>query len=296
MIAVTSGKKYIDIDGYASMIAARELYKALGEDAYAVSSAKLNQSVPPLIQDLNYKLDEVAISDDVKYVLLDISNPDFCDAPLENVIEVIDHHVGFENFWQERGVKTQIEFIGSVCTIIYERIVAAGKQTIIDENLAKLLIAGILDNTLNLRSSITTNRDKKAYEELKVAAHLSDDWSKEYFSACDEEKAKDYKTAILDDLKNENAAPSFPSIFGQMILEDPNRINYEMIADALSGYNEWVMNIISLSDGKSYFYYNCEKEVVEELFKKASQEEHLIILDDFLLRKQILKLVRENML
>ena len=294
MIVVTSGAKYIDIDAYASMIAYRELLKSLGEEAYAVPFAKPNQSVPPLIQNLGYKLDEIPIPTDAEYAILDVSNPDFCNVPLEKISEIIDHHTGFEQYWQEKGVKNQIEFIGSVCTIIYERIIAAGKQDIIDEDLAKLLIAGILDNTLNLRSSITTDRDKKAHEELR--AIIPDDWGKEYFFACDEEKAKDYKAAILDDLKIEKVSPSFPGVFGQMILEDPNRINYETIADALSQYDEWVMNIISLSDGKSYFYYNYARETIENLFNHKSASEHLVVLDQFLLRKQILKLVREKVL
>lgn len=57
MIIVTSGKRYIDIDGYASMIAYRELLKSLGKDAFATSAAEPNSSVPPLIQDLQYQLD-----------------------------------------------------------------------------------------------------------------------------------------------------------------------------------------------------------------------------------------------
>lgn len=52
MKIVTSGRKYLDIDAYASMIAYRELLRVLGEDVVAVSTALLNQSVPKMIRDL----------------------------------------------------------------------------------------------------------------------------------------------------------------------------------------------------------------------------------------------------
>ena len=298
MIVITSGKTYIDIDAYASMIAYRELLRSLGDsDVVAISSAKLNQSVPPLIQNLRYQLDKTFISPDAKYIILDTSNPDFFDGAIseQNILEIIDHHTGFEGYWQTRGVKAEIEFIGSVCTIIFEKIIAAGKQDILTPGLCRLLIAGILDNTLDLRASITTERDIAAYNQLKSLSNLPDSWRKTYFDACDTEKAKDYKTAILDDLKAEQVSPLLPSAFGQMILQDPNKINYGIIASAFVGHDAWLMNIISLADGKSYLYFSGEgvKENLEKLFDTPTTNDYLIVLDQFLLRKQIMKLARE---
>lgn len=298
MIAITTGEKYIDIDGYASMIAYRELQRSLGEDAHAISSAMPNASVPPLIQSLGYQLDQTPIVDGVKFILVDISNPDFIDDTIteSDIIEILDHHAGFESYWSTKGVKAEIETIGAVCTMVYEKIISHGKRGILDADLCKLLIAGILDNTLNLRADITTERDIDAYNNLKAISGVADDWGREYFAACDAEKAKDYKKAILDDLKIERVSSEFPETIGQIVLESPSNINYQIIADALTDYEDWLMNVISLRDGKSYLYFkgNGVKKYLEELFGTSSKNDYLIVFDHFLLRKQILKQIREK--
>lgn len=59
---ITSGRKYLDIDAYAGIIAYRELQHALGNNqALAISTAPLNQSIPQIIPDLSYSLDDQEI-------------------------------------------------------------------------------------------------------------------------------------------------------------------------------------------------------------------------------------------
>lgn len=298
MIIITSGKKYLDIDAYASMIAYRELLRALGEEAYAVSSASPNSSVPSMIKNLSYELDNISPTADTEYILVDVSNPDFFDTLVntDNITEIIDHHDGFLDFWDKKGVKNQIEFIGSVCTMIYEKIAESGQEKILDSNLCKLLAAGILDNTLNLRADITDKRDTEAYGRLKIIGGISDEWSAEYFAACDAEKAKNYEQAILNDLKIEKVNPIFPKVFGQIILGSANKIDYATIERALANYDEWVVNIISLEDGKSYLYFKDGGvgESLEKMFGILRHNERLLVLDKFLLRKQILRIVRQT--
>lgn len=295
-IVITAGKRYIDIDAYASMIAYRELLKILGNNAFAISTAPINQSVPPLIQDLKYHLDTNS-PNNAEYIVVDVSNPDFFDDIVQNntIIEILDHHTGFEQYWQGKVIEHQIEFIGSVCTMVFEKIVKNGKQEILDQDLCKLLIAGILDNTLNLRSSITTQRDIDAFGQLKSIGGISGEWYKDYFNACDTTIMQDYKGAILNDLKIEDVAPILPQAIAQMILLDTDKIGYQMIADTLSDYSEWVMNVIVLNDGKSYLYFNGNgvKERLQGLFNQPATNDHLLVLDQFLLRKQIMKKARE---
>ncbi len=104
MKIITSGRKYLDIDAYASMIAYRELLKSLGENARAITTARFNQSVPKLVRDLEYNLETNAkIPASAEFIILDVSNPDFFDTFVEpeKIIEVIDHHTGFEGYWKE---------------------------------------------------------------------------------------------------------------------------------------------------------------------------------------------------
>ena len=295
---ITSGRKYIDIDAYASMIAYRELLKAEGNpNVTASTTARLNQSVPPLILNLKYSFDDSAAADDSKFILLDVSNPDFFDEriKIENVIEIVDHHSGFENYWTAfPNIKTEIEFIGSVCTIIYEKIVRENHTEILDTDLCKLLIAGILDNTLNLKSSITTERDLAAYNELLRIGDVSSDFYAEYFSACEAEILKDFTKAIKDDLKIEKAG-DLPEVIGQMIVLNLNSFNLDEMKKVFAGYPEWMMNVISLENGKSYIYFggNDVRLRLERIFDARAVQDDLLLLDKFLLRKQIMKMARD---
>lgn len=297
-IVITSGRKYIDIDAYASMIAYRELLKVIdNNNVIASTTATLNQSVPPLILDLKYSLDEPIDNENDKYILLDVSNPDFFDEQvrLGKIIEIIDHHTGFEQYWAKYpNIKTQIEFIGAVCTLVYEKIIQSGHVEILDTDLCKLLVAGILDNTLNLKASITTDRDRSAYNELLKLGKVSEDFYKEYFSACEVEITKDFEKAIKDDLKIEKAGV-LPEAIGQMIVLNLDNFDYEKMNEIFADYPEWMMNVILLEEGKSYIYFGGDgvKQRLEQLFDKKCENDNLLVLDKFLLRKQIMKKARD---
>lgn len=296
-IVVTSGRKYIDIDAYASIIAYREMLKKQGKNATASTMSTLNQSVPPLILGLKYHLDPADRPEGAKYIVLDTSNPDFFDVRVteDNLIEVIDHHTGFEDYWKNYPkVKTQIEFIGSVCTVLFERIIASGYPEILDTDLCKLLVAGILDNTLNLKSSITTDRDRSAYEKLMEIGNLPKDFYVEYFSACESEILKDFTKAIKDDIKIEKVGV-LPEVIGQMIVLNIDSFDTDKMREVFAEYPEWLINVISLEDGKSYLYFGggTVRERLEGLFEKPCDADGLLVLDKFLLRKQIMKKARE---
>lgn len=298
---ITSGKEYIDIDAYAAMVAYRELLKALKfTDVYAVSSAKMNSSIPAIIRNLDYSLDDPVIASKARnVVILDISNPDFIDNLVseKSVVEVIDHHTGFEEYWKRKhGIKTQIEFIGSVCTIIYERFKSSDKLNVLDSDLCKLLSSGILDNTLNLQASITTERDIEAYHSLLKIGKLQNDWAKQYFMACEKDKISDIGSAIKNDLKIECVSPFIPEVFGQILLYNADKVSHQMLGKTLSEYDDWIVNAISLDDGKSYIYCS-DSEVLENLKLFLGGEvaqKNLLVLDNFLLRKEIMKKAREH--
>ena len=104
MVVLTVGKSYIDIDGYASSIAYRELLIMQGVDAKFVSKAVTNSSVTKSLLNLPYGIDDYKVNSDDKFILLDFSNPNFIPefVDIEKVIEVIDHHPGYEDYWDNR--------------------------------------------------------------------------------------------------------------------------------------------------------------------------------------------------
>lgn len=103
MIVISAGNKYLDIDAYASGIAYAVLLQSLGEEVVFASSAKENMSICPLIKELGFNVDrEYEPKEDDKFIVLDLSNPEFFDTIInsDNIIEVIDHHTGFEEYWK----------------------------------------------------------------------------------------------------------------------------------------------------------------------------------------------------
>ena len=170
MVVVTSGKKYIDIDAYAGCIAYAKLLNLKGIKAKAISTAKPNESITPSLMKLTFKLDEYKPDQEDEYMIIDVSNKDYFDTFVQEkkIIGIIDHHVGYEKYWKDKlKEKAQIEFIGSVATIIVELYEKENLMEQISRDLAILLISAILDNTLNLKAKITTKRDIMAYKKLE---------------------------------------------------------------------------------------------------------------------------------
>ena len=295
MVVITVGKSYIDIDGYASGIAYRELLRLKGIDSKFVSNAILNYSITDSLKNIPYSTDEyTAISTD-KYIILDLSDksyfPNFVDE--NNIIEIIDHHPGYEEYWNNKlGNNSIIEPIGSVATIIVEKYEHDSLLDKMDKDVAKLLMSAILDNTLNFTASITTNRDKDAYKKLASLTNQYD-YAKTYFSECQNYIENNLNESIKNDIKVQNKFKYLPGVFGQLTIWDAKRLLHkkDFINQIMNGYgNKWMLNIISLNNNSSYILYSNEdvKNNLEQLLSCYCENEVLII-TPAMLRKEIMK-------
>lgn len=300
MVVVTSGKKYIDIDAYASCIAYAKLLNLKGIKARAISTAKLNESITPSLKKLNSKLDEYKPQEEDNYIIMDVSNRDYFDTFVreEKIIEIIDHHVGYEEYWKNKlKEKAQIEFIGSVATIMVELYEKENLIGEISKDLAILLISAILDNTLNLKAKITTQRDIVAYKKLEKMIN-DETYPEKYFKECQLEINNNLKMSIENDTKIENINSILPPIFAQLTIWEKESIlkDKQILYETLNNIGaKWMMNLICLKDGKSYLIAK-DKEVqenMEKLFHKKFKDE-IMKLDNVWLRKEILKLGLEN--
>ena len=300
-IIITSGKKYIDIDAYSSIIAYKILLNSLGyANVYAISSAKENDSICPLIKELGFKFDNVTINKEDNFIILDVSNPNFFDNIVHhnNIIEIIDHHSGYEEFWKtKKNIKVSIQKIGSICTLIYEKIVENKKENILSKNLCKLLIAGIIDNTINLQTNNTTNRDIEAYNNLIKIGNIDKNWYVNYFNSCYKEIDTKLEEMIINDTKEEFICNLLPETFGQIIVPNINIINsnIQKIYSTYLQKKNWILNVISLKDKKSfiYFYGIDTKKNLEKIFKKNAKNNY-IELNAIILRKEIINIAKAS--
>lgn len=258
---VTSGLAYVDIDAYAGIIAYAELLQAQGYEAKAVTTAPLNASISQTVRSWQAPLEtDYQVSEDDSYTLIDVSDPAYFDriVDVNHVAAVIDHHPGFEHHWQQLiGDKARIEFIGAACTLVYESWETAGLLGKMTVRSARLLVCGILDNTLNFGAKVTSPRDIKAYDALLAQADLPADWTAQYFTECQDVILGDAVRAIQDDTKT-LSFESFksPVRFGQLAVWDGKQVlakHQTALQASLASTNaDWAINLISIGERKSY--------------------------------------------
>lgn len=299
MIVITSGKTYIDIDGYSSCIAYRELLKILGTEAKFVSDTTLNYSITKSLLEIPYTLDNYKVEENDKFIIVDLSNKEFLEdfVSEDNIIEIIDHHPGFEDYWNSLlGENSIIEPIGSVATIIVEKYESHNLLNELDKDIAKLLMAAILDNTLNFTAKITKQRDIDAYSKLeKIVGNV--DFKATYFSECQKAVEEDLVNSIVNDLKIQDTNEYLPNLLGQLTIWDITTIlnKKSVIKEVMNKYgDEWLMNIISLKENKSYIL--CSSETVRNnLYKlfNGNFEDDMLIITPAKLRKEIIKAALE---
>ena len=299
MKVITSGFPYIDIDAYACAVAYAELLNLKGEAAKAVSTSERNESITETIRSWRAHIDkEYTPSKADSFVLVDVSQPEHFDqfVEVDRVSEIIDHHPGYEDYWNDRiGAAAQIEFIGAACTQVYENWKRAGLLDKISITSARLLVCGILDNTLNFGAKVTTPRDEQAYQDLLKRADLPDDWTAMYFRECQESILNDAALAIKNDTKLLDFK-TYPNqiAFGQVVVWDGKQVleqHCEALKTSMSAKSAtWMINIVSVAEGVSYFMSDNPgiQSWISRLLK-VGFDDGVAEADRLWLRKEVLK-------
>lgn len=295
-IIITAGSAYLDIDAYACMVAMAELLRLKGENAIAYSAAVFNYSVCPSLMENGQILRELPSKNmerNSRYIIVDVSDPEYLkkSVPLENVVEVYDHHAGFEDYWESRiEDHSHIDFIGAAATLIYREWKRAGLFREMTLSTARLLIAAILDNTLNLTSSNTTPEDVEAFQMLCHHADVGKAWCAAYFSEVQTKVEADLRNALINDTKIVRDNPVLPSKVSQLCVWDAESILRRLpeIREWFDG--PWMLNIIDMQHRCSWFV--CDdpgyQEKIASLFGVAF-ENGVAKTPDSYLRKEIIK-------
>lgn len=299
MKIVTSGSAYLDIDAYACCIAYAELLNQQGVEACAVSSAPFNASICSTVLSWNGALARHEPGPNDTFVLVDVSDPRHFDpiVVMDRVVEIIDHHPGFELHWAQRlGAKADIRSIGAAATQVFERWEASGLLPRISQQSAALLATAILDNTLNFNSAISTPGDADAYRVLATLAQLPGDWPAQYFLECQSSIESALTDALKADCKRLQVS-RLPKVFAQLTVWDANgllmRYHHTLIAWLKAQGGDSLVNLIGIVDGKSYFLADTQRSK-DKLSRLISLcwEEDVAVVEPSLLRKELLALSR----
>lgn len=295
---ITSGSAYLDIDAYACCIAYAELLNLQGMPARAVSSAKPNASVSKTVLGWGAVLHDYRPTSSDDFVLVDVSDYHHFDpmVALDRVVEVIDHHPGFEQHWaQTLGSAADIRPIGAAATQVFQRWKATGLLSRMSEQSAALLATAILDNTLNFTGQMTTTADIDAYAELAPHGKLTADWPGQYFLECQAAIESDMSAALAADLKRMKPESRLPEVFAQMTVWDADSLIEKYRSEIcrwMDGQgDDWLLNVICISQRKSCLL--AEPVVSQQKLSRLLPVEWqagLAALKPSILRKELLSL------
>lgn len=169
-----TGHKNPDLDSVASAVGYQVYRHSQGDFNYiAIMPGEPNPVTQWVFK--KFKTPLPTIVPDVsgmKLALVDHTDPESRPDGWENakIVEVLDHHkLKLET---AEPSKISIRAYGSTATLVAQRMIRARLK--IKEELAGILLAAIIDDTLALRAPTTTQVDKTMAGELAVASGIGD--------------------------------------------------------------------------------------------------------------------------
>lgn len=101
----------------------------------------------------------------LRLILVDHNEPSQALGALEDaeLLEILDHH-RLGNMSTHTPIRFSVDVVGSTSTLVSERIEEAGLRA--PSEIAGLMLAGLLSDTLILTSPTTTERDRRAADRL----------------------------------------------------------------------------------------------------------------------------------
>jgi manganese-dependent inorganic pyrophosphatase len=198
------GHKNPDTDSIVAALGAAEyLKKVLGLDAEAYRAGEINNETKFVLVNIGAEVPPLfeAGSGEKSIALVDHNEASQTAEGLDysKVEYIFDHHK--ISLQTERPIFLRTEPIGSTSSLITKMFLE--KQAEISEKIAKLLLAGILSDTLNLAGPTTTSEDKAIAEKLNEIAKIDvASFADEMFAAKSSLEGISIENIITLDYKN----------------------------------------------------------------------------------------------
>jgi len=203
-LVVVTGYRNPDLDGYASAFGYAEFLKNRGINAIAAVSGKPDEETVYMLK--KYKIEELPslrkyIDKADAVILVDASDTFGIDEEIKagKVVQIIDHrtHNELESF---KKAEVLIETIGATSTLVAETFIET--NTPISDESVVLLYAGIISNTVNMRSKVTANRDRRTATWLRTKYQFPEDFIDKLFKA-----KSNFKEKTVYEIIEEHLAP-----------------------------------------------------------------------------------------
>ncbi len=190
------------------------------------------------------------------------------------ILEVIDHHA-LGNLTTNVPISFRNMILGSTNSIIYFLYKEAGIK--IPKNIAGIMLAGLLSDTLILKSPTTTPTDKMIAEELSKIAKLDiETFGMEMLRAGSSFKNKTVEEVVTYDSKEFEIDGKTFGISQILTLEyedilkrKEDFINYLNKISTIKGYKVFALYITDIISNGSYVLYSDNSEKILSLAHKA---------------------------
>ncbi len=203
------GHKNPDTDSVVSAIALAELKKTMGKDFEAAVAGDLNKETLLALSKFGFTSPALISPDEKKVVLVDHNERDQIheNVKTEEIVGIFDHHK-LGGLSTSGPISVTMRPVGSTSTIVYGSY--EKNKVEMSAEIAGLLLAGVVSDTLNLTSPTTTDRDREVVATLeKIAAVDVDELATKLFAAksdisemsTEELIGKDYKVFSIADKK-----------------------------------------------------------------------------------------------
>ncbi len=294
-----------DLDGVAGAIAYGEFLQKIGKDVMVGVIGEPNDEVKYIFSRFGFEYPRIINNADDfdEVILIDASDLNSLEGKVDRkkVVEVIDHRLVHEAGMFPKA-KIQIELVGAAATLVAEKFVKSKLD--ISRESAILVHGAIISSTLNLRGSITTDRDKKVANWLNTVVELPDDFWKDLFWAKSDLSGKKLIENIEGDfawfvLGNKKVGIAQIEIMGvQEILDkrcDEIVSGLEVIKRKM-GLDDIFLNIIDLEYMKNYLV--ARDTETQKVLEKALNIQFVGVVakqSDLMLRKQIVPLLKKEL-
>lgn len=297
-----------DLDGVACMYAYSELLNIQGEEANYFINGEPRTEVHIVCQKFNIKLNGIKaedISNLSEFVLVDCNGLGYLYNKIkpDNIVEVIDHHSLSDSLASYTHMqRCQIDRIGAAATIVTERFKNSG--VIPSRESAILLFYAIISNSINLKATITKQRDIDACKWLEC---LYDDITYERIKEIFEEKSKINEEDLRSEMECEFplVLDKFKVIVGQLEIA-----NLEAFIEKNRGKIIEILKEVKNEKKLDYAFINCvdilygyviiisaddeSKIFVKDTFGYNSDENYIAKINKIIQRKEMTAIIRQK--
>lgn len=176
----------------------------------------------------------------LKIILVDHNEMQQAIGSLEEaeLIEILDHH-RLGNPSTHTPIKMTVDIVGSTSTLVSEKIEEAGLSA--PAEIAGVMLAGLLSDTLNLTSPTTTDRDIAAAERLSR-------WAFVYGSVLENETRESYGAKVLSASAGLATRNPEDVVTGDMKIYSAGNTTFAIAQVEVSSLNEVNGHVDSLLD------------------------------------------------